>query len=1246
MNFPDQSHIDRVSDALWEHPGQGASVMVGSGFSRYARNARPDADKPPIWNEIGQQMLERLYPERTRERIWDENSTNTTGSGVPRIAQEFETAFGRNELHQFLTQRIRDTELRPSEMHARLLRLPWRDVFTTNWDTLLERVAPEIEFRNYSVVLDMNQLPLIKLPRIVKLHGSLPANLPLILTEEDYRSYPVRFAPFVNTVQQAMMETVFCLVGISGEDPNFLHWSGWVRDNLGRNAPKIYLAGWLDLLPHRRRLLEERGVVPIDLAKHPKAIHWPTRLRYRYAIEWVLHTLQGAGPYDVTFWPCPKTETGDVKKILEPVKQTNSLRPKKELHILEYTEENQQIALEQARQALETWKHNRKIYPGWLVFPTGPRRNEVKGQTDWSYQNIFPMLPNFDTVEQLYAISEFVWRLELLLEPMKQQLVESATSILETIDCKQRLIEGVPVENENWVAVSEAWRTVALALLTHARYDFNEGQFNHWIEKLDPFISQDPEVDQRICHERCLWATFLGKYKELERLLENWTVEGSDPAWKLRKAALLWEVGQPGEAVKLVKNALANILESDAYMGTVAGASREGWALWWLEDEDERLQAGRRWTELATLQSDAATEFLHIYNAISEKGGTPKNPPFDLDFAATPTIGLTDHEPGLNAYRAVRLTEVTGLPLVRPRMSGLYDAAAAGIFSAASEQIASICPELAVRLLLRGLVAVESSFDRVLSRAQVATLSPETRKALALSCKELIDFSLLKVKIGESAKCPDLWVLRLGIALESLSRLVLCCAPDMVEHFLDSGLDWYRRQQFLQHLELYTPLQNLLKRSWEAMPAMRRTQRSLDLLRVPITGMNGFEASIPADYPEPSDFLKTNDLPPAKVSNCDIQWHRVLDLLLRSLSGSEEERKRALLRLLLLARSDRITKEHSLAVAKAIWNDQFIQNHLPEGLHDWVFLLLPEPEKGQALEWFRNRMFANSETGHANQTNIGHWLYRVGYAMSELRAHGEPWKLKEHERTYLVDSIIRWIKKVPDSESPKISIRLLQTDSKLGIRGLRSILEEIKIPESVCTKLFLKAKALANTATPAFELTPSLIRSFPVQRDEIIEWLRIGIISDEKRVSGSALAGLYYWLELSAASRHSLTSPPDEFIREVGLLIASRKSVGLAEALHIAQWIFQKGTAEQQNALGQLVVKGLLRLAEELSYDRIHLQSSGDDIPRKRMLCTQLAQCMKKSPFADEPVIEQWLIMGKKDPLPEVRFAVESTANL
>ena len=41
MIFRDQSHIDQVHDALWKRY-RGACVMIGSGFSRNARETRPN----------------------------------------------------------------------------------------------------------------------------------------------------------------------------------------------------------------------------------------------------------------------------------------------------------------------------------------------------------------------------------------------------------------------------------------------------------------------------------------------------------------------------------------------------------------------------------------------------------------------------------------------------------------------------------------------------------------------------------------------------------------------------------------------------------------------------------------------------------------------------------------------------------------------------------------------------------------------------------------------------------------------------------------------------------------------------------------------------------------------------------------------------------------------------------------------------------------------------------------------------
>ena len=146
MSFPDQSHINRIRDALWQRSGGGASVMIGSGFSRNALKARPDANDPPTWREVAKAVYDKLYPQGGNGDL------RTATSDFLRLAQEYEAAFGPGDLHRFLRELVRDDDFLPGDLHIRLLSLPWDDVFTTNWDTLLERARTSVASRAYSEV--------------------------------------------------------------------------------------------------------------------------------------------------------------------------------------------------------------------------------------------------------------------------------------------------------------------------------------------------------------------------------------------------------------------------------------------------------------------------------------------------------------------------------------------------------------------------------------------------------------------------------------------------------------------------------------------------------------------------------------------------------------------------------------------------------------------------------------------------------------------------------------------------------------------------------------------------------------------------------------------------------------------------------------------------------------------------------------------------------------------------------------
>lgn len=251
-------YLDEIAERLFSGH---AAVMVGAGFSR---NAKPnDGSEPsfPDWSELGDRFYEKLKGKKP--------DSDSRYLNVLKLAEEVEAAFGRPALNQMLRDAIPDLAYEPSQLHIDLLGLPWVDVFTTNYDTLLERACRSVISQRYDVVVNKEDLVYSEKPRIVKLHGSFPSERPFIITEDDYRRYPDDVSPFVNTVRQSLLENTLCLIGFSGDDPNFLQWIGWIHDNLGKeNSPKIYLVGLLGLLDSQKKLLERRNIVSVDMSEY------------------------------------------------------------------------------------------------------------------------------------------------------------------------------------------------------------------------------------------------------------------------------------------------------------------------------------------------------------------------------------------------------------------------------------------------------------------------------------------------------------------------------------------------------------------------------------------------------------------------------------------------------------------------------------------------------------------------------------------------------------------------------------------------------------------------------------------------------------------------------------------------------------------------------------------------------------------------------------------------------------------
>ena len=1247
MSFPDQSHINRVRDALWQRP-DGASVMVGSGFSRNAVPVRPNVGTLPTWDQVTNRLHEELYPQEKSSIYRD----------ALRTAQEYEAAFGRTKLHEALRKLVPHEGYNPSPAHQRLLNLPWADIYTTNWDDLLERARSDITEWDYSVVTSMDQIPMEPRPRIVKLHGSLPGQFPLIVTDEDYRTYPTKFAPFVNTVQQAMMETVFFLIGFSGEDPNFLNWSGWVRDNLGASAPKIYLAGHLQLSQHRRRMLEERNVVPIDLAQHPQSSMWREQnLHHQYATEWLLHTLENGEPYDVTDWPSlPSKQPIEIPEVLQPVDTVSSVLPRAEPTT---PEPEGQASNEEVREITEIWRHNRLMYPGWLTVPSSNRREMEWKTNEWGHK-ILLSFPNLTTTERLYALRELVWREEVLLVPMYPNFESAIEETLNAIDCHDHILDGVHSPNEDWPTVREGWRYCAAALLTAARFRLDRDSFEKWIKALTAFQTEDTEILHRIHHEKCLWANYDLDFNSLNDLLADWQTENCDPAWMMRKSAVLWEAGHDNEAEDVLQRAIVAVRAIPRDERSIAGPSREAWATLVALGWDNHQMLVKRLRELAPFRCDVFGERLSVLDAMGENGAEDEPPVFDVNRRRGTGLRFSNYDPQAAAYRAIRLSEVAGIPPFATALATnlrLRTNVWADVLKKAAEEMAHEHLEFAVRLVLRSSSGHnDKTLGRVLSRTSLATLPTKGAESLAEACLRVINTSLQNPVTAEHQP-------RTEPAIEVLSRLAIRVGPDLSETILDKALECCRDPRLMRGTSA-TVTRHLLERSWEALPDKNRHRRALDLMNAPVAGLDSEPPLMEFAWADPVELFANDSTVLRRTSDNEHLWKSAVDLVVRGLNGNAAVRHRTSIRMIPLVHSGLLTDDESQEIAHALWTETTLQNGLPANLamFDWAFLTFPETELGLTqkrfiAKWLTGEyktgwqhktsieIFGNSTNGlNHDPHDVDSRLWQVGEAMMSLRSRGRRLKLSDTEKTNLQELVEIWAEATMP-EFAALDHPLLPHVGYAHKERIRAVTQvfpaitgEIGLSKEVGEKLFAKLQTLNENQIPALALATSVVKASPKRLADVATALRVGMTSNKRDLAADAVEGVRLWIEATLDAESGTPHPPEDLVREIGIAIASRRSPVMPGALATARWIFANGDQIHKKAIRHLAQDGLSYLAEELRYDREH--DTPDDVPLQRLFCAQLAAAMAKDELHQRPAVLRWLEIAKEDPLPEVRNAV------
>lgn len=519
-------HLLAIRKAL---ANRNAAVMVGAGFSRNAEGGENLA----TWRQLSEALAAELEPKKP--------SGMFSPAGTSQLAEQYSRVFSPSHLEQLIKRCVPDDQVTPGSLHTALLKLPWSEVFTTNYDTLLERAADKLFEASYFTVYSREDIPQSKVQnrrRIVKLHGSFPSQRPFILTEEHYRTYPDKFAPFVNLVRQSLLENVVCLIGFSGDDPNFLHWLGWVRDMLDKHALPVYLFLAEEPTLGERKLYEARGVVPVVLPLGPNNDSKDYQARYRQLFEEMKRPLSDS-PLDWGNFSAPEIKSGEQKDV-------------------DFSWFLNQLP------ALAKYRHT---YPGWLIAPSKVRERfriaadwlEMHLNSAWVRERLAILpAPLIISVIELYF-----WVQQIMLRPVDDNLAaichdavlaENACAVEGIAENQAQFLKRMSIFDTD--SLRKAWVQATTTLLTWARQSHRVAQYNELRQKLQALAKKDSSAQDRLVYEEVLRYLQNADHCTALDIVTKWRPKSSDTYVQVLKASLLAESGDPSSAISLCEQAI------------------------------------------------------------------------------------------------------------------------------------------------------------------------------------------------------------------------------------------------------------------------------------------------------------------------------------------------------------------------------------------------------------------------------------------------------------------------------------------------------------------------------------------------------------------------------------------------------------------------------------------------------------------------------------------------------------------
>ena len=1181
--LPDYPALRQVQNALWKiGEVHGAAVMVGAGFSQFADRAAETTPLAPLWTDFQKAMLDELYPE---------------GGGPcdPLVlAEEYRAALGVSALENLIRCRVRNDEWSPGGIHRRMLSLPWADVLTTNWDTLLERSVDFNPDLSYDIVRIPSDIARTRSPRIVKLHGSLPSPGPLIFTEEDFRTYPSKFAPFVNLARQVLLENELCLIGFSGDDPNFLEWSGWVRDQLGDAARPIRLIGNLFLSASRRRLLEGRNITPIDLA--PLVADCAEEDRHRRAIEIFLNCLEKGRPPKATWSLTPKDE--NVQRLPDSDSRLTRL--------------------------MEIWAQDREAHPGWLVTPSLLRAS-IRDVSSEFIELLESDLSNASKGVRASILYEAVWRWETAFWPLPGVVENFVSDVVVNDDDSSLPLRGRIL--------------LRAAIVRASRRKRDWVAFDQCIQFLDRL--KDPAADVEARYERCLRARDELDYTFVAANAEG--ITGHDPIWLLRRAALTAEVADSRTAAMLIHEAHREIQKRRAQdRRSIWLLSREAWAAWLMRSsrfvlKEPSFDDPPDWPlDYTAAGTDPWDELRHLDEKIANTereqrdASRDRHPQFDAGVYRGPGIRFSSGTVTSPYNDLVRLAEHVGIPIKFDMCDIL------GSRFSQAVQVSEDHSPVGIWASVRAVATNDHKLiDHRFSRVAIARLPLKIISDIAERVRGAIEFRKKRLTIilddGSTGQNVH-WVDHIRNLTELLSRFGMLFQGT-------AALDLFRfgtslaHDPNVKHWFHFESLQNLLRRSLQALEPERRGEAALDVLLLPLL----CEKEVLGREFDWTEVFNTLGQDAWRSREQTDEWSLRIASLIKVIAdgSSKPSREDATFRIFKLFEAGALTDSEISAFGDAIWrhtgDDGFPADTNP--LPPYVFLKLPSPDPDAPQRTFDAAVVKKLAQGSFD-TDLLQDLYGASYS---LQGKHKPYTLDREDALCILSHALQWQRRT--AGHPLMVLDFNRKDDRIADLIGRALASTVLPSLSPSVIGGDRTRALmdraSNGSLPALLMAlPALVRLDKTIADEVTSAVQKGLISRHSHVVTAALTAVG-WFERFA--RQGITTVPKALVDDTISICLMRREPGLIAALHCVRLLTRAGVVSTPDQ--HRLVDALALLRTETNYENWLDESRRSDVGLIRKEAVRLAAALKDA-GTSEPVLNEWLADARSDPMPEVRYAL------